>query len=160
MLTHETLHLKKCFPNIRCAIFQKQITNRLHTTFSYGMIQMADKKSATWLPLRTLILCFFSQVAKNVLVTTFLVNHNFSSKYMFRCYYPAGKYRSLERPEEVPSNVPRTYPKHPIWPSRGRYHLTFWGSPNLTSQGRPESTSRGCILVGVFRHSQYLQKTS
>ena len=112
------------------------------------------------MPLRTLILCYFSQFAKNVLVTTFLVNHIFSSKCMFRCYYQAEKYRSLERPEGVPSNVPRTSPKHPIWPSRGRYHLAFWGSPNLTSQGLAESTSWGCILVGVPRHSQYFQKTS
>ena len=113
------------------------------------MIQMADKNHQLEC-LRTLVLCYFSQVAKNVLVTTFLVNHIFSSKYMFTCYYPASKYRSLERPEEVPSNVPRTSHKHAIWPSRGRYHLTFWGSPNLTSQGHPESTSWGCVLVGVL----------
>ena len=153
------LHSNKCLPNMRCAIFQKWITNRVHTIFSHGMIQMADKNHQLEC-LRTLVLCYFSQVAKNVLVTTFLVNHIFSSKYMFTCYYPASKYRSLERPEEVPSNVPRTSCKYPIWPSRGRYHLTFWGSPNLTSQGHPKSTSRGCVLVGVLWHSQYLQKMS
>ena len=117
-------------------------------------------KIINWLPFRILILCYFSQVSKNFLVSTFLVNHIFPSKYMFTCCYPAGKYWSPESPEEVPSNVPRTSPKHPIWPSRGRYHLTFWGSPDLTSQGRRESTSRGCILVGVPRRSQYLQRTS
>ena len=101
------------------------------------------------MPLRTLILCYFSQVAKNVLVSTFLVNHIFSSKYMFTCYYSAGKYWSLERPKEVPSNVPRTSPKHPVWPSRGRYHLAFWGSPDLTSR---------IILTGMYfgRRSQAL----
>ena len=60
------------------------------------------------MPLITLILCYFSQVVKNVLVTTFLVNHIFSSKYMFTCYYPARKYRSLESAEVVPSIVPRS----------------------------------------------------
>ena len=28
---------------MRCDIFQKQITNRVDTTFSHGMIQMTDK---------------------------------------------------------------------------------------------------------------------
>ena len=65
-------------------------------------------KIINWLPFRILILCYFSQVAKNFLVSTFLVNHIFPSKYMFTCCYPAGKYWSPESPEEVPSNVPRT----------------------------------------------------
>ena len=90
-----------------------------------------------------------------MLVSTFLVNQFFWYKYMFPCYYPAGKYWSQERPEEVPSKVPRMSPKHPVWPFRGRYHLTLWESSNLTFQGRSESTSRGRILVGVLSRSQW-----
>ena len=50
-------------------------------------------------------------------------------------------------PQDVPrtshSNVPRTFPEDPIWPSRGCPQLTSWGRSNLTSRGRPNLTSRG-----------------
>ena len=111
VLTHGTLHSNKCLPNMRCAIFQKQITNRLHTIFSYGMIQMTDKNHhKNLIASQNFDIMLFSQVAKNVIVNTFFVNHIFSSKYMFTCYYPAGKYWPLKRPKKVPSNVPRTSP--------------------------------------------------
>ena len=42
-----------------------------------------------------------------------------------------------------PSKVPRTSPKDPIGPSRGRLNLTSRGRRNLTCWGRPEMTSRG-----------------
>ena len=57
--------------------------------------------------------------------------------------YSAGNYWSPGRLEDVPSNVPTTFPKDPIWSSWGRPDLKFWGRPNLTSLGRPEMTSRG-----------------
>ena len=47
------------------------------------------------------------------------------------------KYWSPGRPEDVP----RTSPKNPIWPSRGRPELTSWGCPYLTYWGRLEMTS-------------------
>ena len=42
-----------------------------------------------------------------------------------------------------PSNVPRTSPKDPIWPSRGCPDLTSRVRPNLTSKGCPEMMFRG-----------------
>ena len=51
-----------------------------------------------------------------------------------------------------PSNVPWTFPKDPIWPSRGRQiryvqegspNLTSWGSLKMTSRGRPDLTFKG-----------------
>ena len=55
-------------------------------------------------------------------------------------------------PWASPSNVPRTSPKDPIWPSQGRPKLTTWGHlemtsrerPNLTSRIRPGGTDSGC----------------
>ena len=69
---------------------------------------------------------------------------SFSSFLIFLAF-PAGKYWSPGRPEDAPSNVPRTFPKNPIWPSqerpqlarRGRLEMTSWGRPNLTSKGSP-----------------------
>ena len=42
-----------------------------------------------------------------------------------------------------PSNVPRTYPKDPIWPSRRCPNLTSWGRPEMTSRGRLNLTFKG-----------------
>ena len=42
-----------------------------------------------------------------------------------------------------PSNVPRTSPKDPIWPSRWRLDLTSWGRSNVTSWGRANLTFKG-----------------
>ena len=42
-----------------------------------------------------------------------------------------------------PFNVPRTFLKAPIGPSRGCPYLTSQGRPDLTSWGRFEMTSRG-----------------
>ena len=38
---------------------------------------------------------------------------------------------------------PRTSPKDPIWPSRGRREMTSRGGPDLTSLGRLKMTCRG-----------------
>ena len=50
-------------------------------------------------------------------------------------------------PQDIPrtsfSNVPRTSPKDPIWPSRGPPDLMSRERPNLTSWGRPEMMSSG-----------------
>ena len=59
--------------------------------------------------------------------------------------YPASKYWSLRRIEDVPSNVLRASPKDPIWPSWGHPDLTSQVRPNLTSWGRPEMTPRGSL---------------
>ena len=55
-------------------------------------------------------------------------------------------------PATLSSNVPKTYPKDPIWSSWGhpdmtsrrRHDLTSWGRHDITPMGRPEITSRGC----------------
>ena len=51
--------------------------------------------------------------------------------------------RQILVPRTSPSNVPRTSPKNPIWQSRGRPELTFWGCPDPTSKGRLEMASWG-----------------
>ena len=56
----------------------------------------------------------------------------------------AGKYWSPGRPEDESSNVPRTSPKDPIWPSWGGPNLTSWGRPNLMFMGRPWKVNLGC----------------
>ena len=63
---------------------------------------------------------------------------------------PAVKRRSLERPQDVLFQNPQNV----LW----RYYLTIletslpWGRPDLTSQGRPESTSLGRLLGNVPRY--------
>ena len=71
---------------------------------------------------------------------------------------PASKYWSLGRPVDVPSNVPRTSLKHPIWhPSWRHRHLTSWGHPNLTSYSEVPGTSQINLPVRYFgRSSQYV----
>ena len=41
--------------------------------------------------------------------------------------------------------VPRTSPKHPIWPSRGRPHLTFWSDVPKTPWPDVPGTSRSDV---------------
>ena len=130
--THETLHSNKYLPNfvilnfyvgsnnIRYVIFQKQVLNRVHTMFNHRRIQKTDKTQIFF------YYAIFHKFAKNLLDSTFLVNHISSHKCMFTCYYPYGKYWSPKRSKGVPSNIPRSSPKHPIWPSRAHYHLIFW----------------------------------
>ena len=167
------IHSNKCLPNfgilklivgsikMRYAIFQKQIMNRVHTIFSHWMIQKTDKNhQLDYLSERSYYVIFHNLLKISSFLLSWYINHIFSHKYMFTCCYPADKHLSPERPEEVPSNVARTSPKHPIWPSGGRYHLTIWGRLDLTSQRRSESTSQGRTLVGVLKRSQYLQRTS
>ena len=54
-------------------------------------------------------------------------------------FIPAGKYWSPGGPKDIP----RTSPKDPIWPSRGRRELTSRGGPEMTSLGHLKMTCRG-----------------
>ena len=77
--------------------------------------------------------------------------------------------------EGVPVQRPRMSSKHPIWPSRGRLHMTSWERPNLTSwrcpnlisqgfpeptcQGRPSKTFRGRlnnVMARLFYVAKFL----
>ena len=51
------------------------------------------------------------------------------------------------------TEVPRTSPADPIWPSRGRPELKSQGRPDLTSWGRLQMTSRGHPNLTSKRHS-------
>ena len=42
-----------------------------------------------------------------------------------------------------PQDAPKTSPKDPIWPSRGRPTVTSWGRPNLTFKGHPWEVDLG-----------------
>ena len=50
---------------------------------------------------------------------------------------------SQDVPRTSLSNVPRTSPIDPIWPSRGRPDLTSWSRPEITSRGRLNLTFKG-----------------
>ena len=67
-------------------------------------------------------------------------------------------------PQDVPrtsrSNVPRTSPKDPIWPSRGRLELTSWGRLEIMSWGCPNLTSRGRPWEIVSECPQDVLRTS
>ena len=58
------------------------------------------------------------------------------------------------------SNVLRTSPKDPIWPSEGRPNLTSWGRPEMTSRGRLNLTFKGRPWeVGSGRPLEDLEST-
>ena len=65
-----------------------------------------------------------------------LVMYNIKVNYFYMSF-PAGKSWSPGRPEDVPSNVPRTSLKDSIWPC--------WGRPNLASQSDVLGTSRNDV---------------
>ena len=68
--------------------------------------------------------------------------------------------RQILVPRTSPSNVPRTYPKDPIWPSRGQPNLTSWRRPEMTSRGRLNLTSKGRSWKDDSRHPQNVLRTS
>ena len=67
-------------------------------------------------------------------------------------------------PQDVPrtslSNLSRTFPKDPIWPSRQRPNLTSWGRPEMLSRGLLTLTFKGRPWEVDSGHPQDVVRTS